>query len=304
MIPSLYTALITPFNDRGIDYDGFLSNIQDQIKGQVKGIVLFGTTGEAPTINSEESIELLKLMKKCTDINWMVGTGSNDTHKVLKNILQAADYGASSTLIVTPYYNRPTQSGIYQHFRYIAEQSPLPIMLYNHPVRTGQHILPDTLKKLMQFSNIIGIKDSYGDLNYIQQVLHLVKTERPDFKVYSGDDVNTLPYYSMGASGLISVAANLIPQTMQRFISNLDKKDFVNALDSHQKLFSLFQGLALESNPTPVKTAMTMCGKPAGLMRLPLCEMERINKQKLYQILNQTTIIHGEIKPQPCEATV
>lgn len=300
MLPALYTALITPLEDNQLNLDGFSKNIQDQLNAGIKGLLVMGTTGETPTLSSAEKEALIKCLFEniSTDVEVMVGTGSNNTTQAIENTLMAEHYKASSALIITPYYNKPTQRGIYEHFLKITENSSTPIILYNHPGRSGQNIEIETLKELMKIPNIIGIKDASGDLNYIQQIAYLVKSNRKDFLIYSGDDFNALAYIALGARGLISVASNLIPRTIYNWLSIMLEPNILASQKYHQLLFPLLQALNLETNPSPIKAAMNYCGKSAGGVRLPLVEMDENNKLILQNVINNTALIHGETQSQ------
>ncbi len=300
MLSNLYTALISPLKNNQLDLDGFSKNIQDQINAGIKGLLVLGTTGETPTLSSIEREALIKCLFEniSTDVEVMIGTGSNNTAQAIENTLLAQHYKASSALIITPYYNKPTQRGIYEHFLKIAENSSIPIILYNHPGRSGQNIEVETLRGLMKIPNIIGIKDASGDLNYIQQLAYLVKTSREDFLIYSGDDFNALAYIALGAHGLISVASNLIPRTIYNWLSIMLEQNALASQKYHELLFPLLQALNLETNPSPIKAAMNYCGKSAGGVRLPLVEMDENNKLILQNVINNAALIHGEAQSQ------
>ncbi|MCH9632573.1 MAG: 4-hydroxy-tetrahydrodipicolinate synthase [Chlamydiae bacterium] len=306
MPTSLFTALITPFKEHGLDLDGFSENLQDQISAKIKGLLVLGSTGETPALSMDEKEALLKCLFNAVspDQEVMVGTSSNNTNQAIENTLMAQHYNASSALIITPYYNKPTQRGIYKHFLKISENTSIPIILYNHPGRTGQNIEIETLKSLMKIPNIIGIKDASGDLGYIQQLAFSVASERNDFLIYSGDDFNALAYIALGACGLISVASNLIPRTIYNWLSIMLEHNFIDAQKYHKILFPFLQALNLETNPSPIKAAMNYCGKSAGELRLPLVEMDKENKLTLQNIINNTALIHGETQPQYHKAPV
>lgn len=305
-IPALFTALITPFLNDQLDLDGFKKNLIEQRKQGVQGLLVLGTTSESPTLSPSEKEMLLKSAAEALDeeSHLMVGVGTNSTKSTIENTHQAEHYGASSALIITPYYNKPSQEGLYHHFKTIASNSSLPIILYNHPGRSGQNIALDTLIELSKIPQIIGIKDASSDLSYIQKMLYFVPKVRPDFQIFCGDDFNALPYFSLGATGLISVASNLIPQTMKLWLEMLLSKDFPAALNQFKQLYALFNALNLEINPTGIKAALDLCGKPAGEPRLPLAPYSLENKEILKETLIQTECIHGEIKSPSYQTSI
>lgn len=302
----LYTALITPFIDEEVNYDGFSRNIQDQINADIKGLLIFGTTGESPTLSLDEKSNLLHTLNthRQPDISLMVGIGTNCTKQTIHLAKHAESLKADCLLAITPYYNKPSQEGIYHHFKYIAENTTLPIVLYNHPGRSGQNIGMETLIKLMTIPNIVGLKDASGSLEYIQKLLYAQKQVRSDFLIYSGDDLNALPFMSLGAHGLISVASNLIPQTILKWVQLMLNHDYNNALKMHSKLYKFFEALCIETNPAPIKAAMNLCGKAAGSLRLPLVDLQEKNQEYLKQIINQTPSVYGEAQPKYSQTAI
>jgi 4-hydroxy-tetrahydrodipicolinate synthase len=265
----LYTALITPFLDGNINLDGFADNLQDQLEANVDGVVVLGTTGETPTLTPEEQ-ELLITTAVDTingEIPVYVGTGTNSTATTLGNTRRAERLGADGVLVIAPYYNKPTQEGIYQHFLTISESSELPIVVYNHPGRTGTNIEPETLFRMADLYSVIGVKDASPSLAHLQAVLH----GRPeDFLVFAGDDATLLPLMAMGGNGLVSVASNVIPMEMRALVDMCADGDFLEARNLFERLYPIFQASAMESNPIPIKAMMDLAGNAAGPCRLPL----------------------------------
>lgn len=304
--PALFTALITPFIDDQVDYQGFEHNLKCQIQSGVEGLLVLGTTAESPTLSVDEKEKLIKkssqlLGKKA---HLMVGIGTNCTKSSIENAHIAEHYGASSALVISPYYNKPSQTGLLNHFKEIANNTSIPIVLYNHPGRSGQNISIETLQELVKIPQIIGIKDASSDLGYLQKMLYFIPKSRSDFKVFCGDDLNAIPYFSLGAQGLISVASNLIPSTMKSWISSLLLHDATRSMEQFKKLYALFSALNLEINPTGIKAALDLCEKPAGAPRLPLVAYSAENREILKQTLIQTEYIHGEIKSPSYQTTI
>lgn len=284
----LYTALVTPFSpDLEVDYAVFRSLIKEQIAAGVHGVVILGTTGESPTILPEERQKLIQIAveeaKKRIPI--IVGTGSYSTKQTVLNNKQAQMLGADMALVVTPYYNKPTSEGLYRHFKEVAEQCDLPMILYNIQGRCAKNIDTPTLKRLALFPNIIGVKEASGSIEQMTEVIHTILEERPDFKIFSGDDALTLPLMALGGHGIISVVSNLAIKQMLALVKAALQGDFATARKHHYALFPLFRGAFLETNPIPIKEAMNLYGKKVGGYRLPLCEMTEENKAKLKKLL-------------------
>ncbi len=268
-----YTALITPFHDGAIDLDGLKKNIEFQIESGITGILPLGTTGETPTLLSSEKEKVLKasLEVAAGKVPVMVGTGHYSTTETCHQTKMAEELGADGALIVTPYYNKPTQSGILKHFEAVTQCTQIPIIVYNIQGRTGVNIETSTLCALAEFPQIVGVKEASGNISQIGDVVDRIRQKRPDFQVYSGDDALTLPAMALGASGVISVASNLYPTEIGELVRAALRGDFEQARQLHYKYLSLFKALFLESNPAPVKYAMKSLGMAAGECRLPLC---------------------------------
>ncbi|MEZ5314612.1 MAG: 4-hydroxy-tetrahydrodipicolinate synthase [Chlamydiales bacterium] len=267
-----YTALITPFNKEGkLDEEGFEKILS--LQASVDGVVVFGTTGETLTLSLQEKHAMF-LQTKRSALPFMAGCGLSSTTQTIDNLGVAADYGAHSALVITPCYNRPTQEGLFQHFKTLAMHSPLPIIIYNIPKRSGVNLNETTLKRLLQFPRITGIKEASGELSQISDIISL-KKDHPEFKVYAGDDLWSLPVMALGGDGVISVASNLVPKIIKDLINTCKKGDFFHAQKMHHELIPLFKALSFETNPIPIKAAMEMVGLPAGPPRLPLTPLDQ-----------------------------
>ena len=284
MFSGCITALVTPFAKSGaVDYKKLLELIDFQIVNGVTGIVLCGTTGESPTVTDDEKDKIFKACVRHNHgrVQLIAGTGTNDTAKTIKQTLMAQKCGVDAALIVTPYYNKPTQQGMFLHFTAVAKKVKLPIILYNVPGRTGVSIVPETVARLAKVKNIVAIKEASGDLKAIARIKQLCK-----ITILSGDDALTYPILCLGGKGVISVASNIVPADVVRMIDLYHDRDYKEAKNLHLKLQPLFKALFIESNPIPVKTAMKMLGMLSRSdMRLPLCAMVKANQAKLRQAL-------------------
>lgn len=293
MFKGLFTALITPFQeDGGLDVSGLRFLIRRQIEAKVEGIVLFGSTGEAQTLSMEEKEKILRIaVEEAKDKTLLIaGTGSSSTEQTIKNTLSAKERGADGALIVTPFYNKPTQEGIYRHFKAVAEQCHFPILVYNSPGRSATHIEVNTLQRLAQLEFIVGIKEASALLPYMMDVLLQVGKENPAFSILSGDDIFAFPLMALGGHGVISVASNLFPAPMKEFIDSLKGGDFQKGQRVHFELLPLLKLLFLETNPIPVKAAMHFLGLPAGECRLPLCPLSSVHAKMLRDFLTHFSL--------------
>jgi 4-hydroxy-tetrahydrodipicolinate synthase len=280
MFKGTYTAVITPFKDDStLDIEGWQQNIQYQIDHNIDGLIILGTTGETPTLTSQEQEILIKESAQ-KDIQTIVGTGSNSTEQTIKNTQRAQDLGADGALVVTPYYNKPTQEGIYLHFKTICDNTDIPIIVYNIKGRCGQNINTSTLQRIADLPNIKAVKEASGD---IVQVMNVIKTI-PHINVLSGDDVLTLPIMALGGHGIVSVASNIIPAQIKNLVETQSK-------ELHYHLLPLLQALFLETNPMPVKAAMNLCNMPAGPCRLPLCNMQDSTHDQLKRVLQNMGLL-------------
>ncbi len=293
IIRGTYTALITPFKNNNVDYDGLRQNIRYQIENKITGVVSLGTTGETPTLSREEQDEIIKVTAEETKgkIQLIVGCGTNDTRETVENVLRAKELGADAALVVTPYYNKPTNEGIFLHYKSIIENVNLPIILYNISCRTGKNMDYALVKRLAGLENIVAIKEASGNMEQITDVIYHIKKEYPNFTVLSGDDALTLPIIALGGDGVISVVSNLMPKNIVTMVNSALNEDFITARKIHYELLPIFRGAFIETNPIPIKEAMTMCNMPAGNLRLPLCELMPENKEKLKSILVQLKLV-------------
>jgi 4-hydroxy-tetrahydrodipicolinate synthase len=280
MFSGVYTALITPFKDGKVDFDAFGKLIENQYKKGVDGIVPCGTTGEAPTLSCKEHEEVVEFCveKSRGKIKVIAGTGSNSTDEAIYFTRVAKRVGCDGALIVSPYYNKPTQKGLYLHFKAIADTVDIPIVLYNIAGRTSVNIEPATIAKLFRdCKNIIGVKEASGSLDQMS----VIKSLAPDIELLSGDDALTLPLLSICGIGVISVLSNIIPAEIVSLVKAFEKGDLKEAGKIHYKLLSLAKLMFIETNPIPVKTAASLLGMCKSDLRLPMCEMEESNKLKL-----------------------
>ena len=280
----LYTALITPFDGAGhLDEEGLRANIQYQLAAQVDGLVLLGTTGEAPTLSAVEKRQVISIAVEEAKgkVPLIVGTGNSDTKQAIANTHLAKELGADIAMVVTPSYNKPPQEGLYNHFRALADVVEFPILLYNHPGRTGQTIALETVQRLAEVPFIIGIKEASTDLQRASTIIGTL----PEFTVLSGNDALTLPLMALGGHGVVSVLANLFPREMKRLTTAALLGDYAEARMIHHSLSSLFAAMELSTNPIPIKAAMTLRGMAAGPCRLPLCALDPQQQETLEQTL-------------------
>ncbi len=289
-----YTALITPFKNDEVDYEGLKQNILFQIGQGIEGIVPLGTTAETPTLSEEEQERIIKLSVETAKgkVKIMVGTGSNSTKHTIEKTLRAKELGADAALIVTPYYNKPTQEGIFLHFKAVSEAVHIPIVVYNIQGRSGVNIETATLERIAKLRGIIGVKEASGNLNQMMDVITKIQTaSNPHFNVLSGDDGITVPLIAMGGRGVVSVVSNLVPGKIVEMVNAALKGDIQSARKMHYELLPLFQTAFIETNPIPIKEAMNLCKMAAGNCRLPLCEMKAENKEKLKRVLQDMKLI-------------
>jgi 4-hydroxy-tetrahydrodipicolinate synthase len=281
MFTGTYTAIVTPFKKGGIDEIALERLIRAQVLGGVDGIVPVGTTGESPTVDYEEHVHIIKLSVKLARgrIKVLAGTGGNSTTEAIYLTEHAEKVGANGSLQVAPYYNKPTQDGLFQHFREVARKTRLPIVLYSIPGRCGVEIGVETVARLQrECRNVIGIKEAGGNPDRVSQLRAIVG---PRFEIMSGDDSLTLSFMAVGAQGVISVASNVIPNHVVRMVKAFAAGRFKEALALHQKYYPLFKDLFIETNPVPVKAALAMLGQIEEEYRLPLVRMSEKNRQQL-----------------------
>lgn len=287
-----FTALITPFLENGeVDYDGFCRLIDFQIENGVAGLVPLGTTGETPTLLVEEEDKLIKLAVQTVAkrVPIIIGTGSNCTHEAVKYTTRAKNLGADYALVVTPYYNKPTDEGVFRHFQAVSEVG-IPIIVYNIAGRTGKNISTDLLERIAALPNIAGVKEASGNINQVMEVVQRIKMNKPNFSVLSGDDALTLPLVAVGSDGVVSVVSNLIPDRVVEMVDTALSGDFKLARELHYKLLPIFKAAFVESNPVPIKAAMNWAGLPAGNLRLPLCSLQTASEPILRAALKASEI--------------
>jgi 4-hydroxy-tetrahydrodipicolinate synthase len=284
MFKGSFVAIVTPFRDGKLDEVALRSLLEFHLNNGTNGIVPCGTTGESPTLSHDEYERVIDITVEMVHgrLPVIAGTGFNATDKTIEATRFAKQAGADAALIVTPYYNRPTPEGIYQHFAAVANAVDIPIIVYNIPGRTGTNILPDTMARLATIETVVGVKESTGSL---QQVQEMIKVCGDKFTVLSGDDWATLPLLSVGGQGVISVTANIAPRQVATVVAEWEKGNVAAARELHYKLWPLHSTLFIETSPTPVKTALGMMGKISPEVRLPLAPMLPHNHTKLEMAL-------------------
>jgi len=273
----LITAMVTPFDENGaIDYEQAKKLACALINSGSDGIVVVGTTEEAPTVTWEEEHRLFREIKSVVGNNGSViaGTGSNSTEEARENTILAQEWGVDACLLVAPYYNKPTQEGLYLHFKTIAESTSLPCIIYNVPARTSISISADTIIRLAEIKNIVGLKEASSDMEQTARVIHGVGKFRDNFMVWSGNDSDTLPMLSLGAYGIVSVASHLVGKQIKTMIESFASGDTSHAAMIHRDLMPLFKSLFIVSNPIPIKYALNHVGFRVGGLRLPLTEAD------------------------------
>jgi len=291
MFTGTYTAIVTPFRNGKIDEPALERLIKAQIKAGVDGVVPVGTTGESPTVSFEEHIRLIEFTVQVAagKIKVLAGTGGNATEEAIYLTRAAEKAGADGSLQVAPYYNKPTQEGLFQHFRAIARATKLPIVLYSIPGRCGVEIGVETVQRLARdCKNIVGIKEAGGNSDRVSQ-LRAALGDR--FVILSGDDSLTLPFMSVGAQGVISVASNVIPREVSQMVKAFAAGKTAAALKLHQKFYPIFKDLFIETNPVPVKTALAMMGQIEEEFRLPLVPMSAKNRETLKATLKACGVL-------------
>ncbi len=294
MFKGALTALVTPFRDGHIDEEALRALIERQIEGGVQGLVPCGTTGESATLTHDEHNRVIDITIEAVAgrLPVIAGTGSNSTEETIGLTRHAEEAGAEAALLITPYYNKPSQAGLFAHFRAVAEAVDLPLILYNVPGRTGLNMLPETVARLSEIDNIVGIKEATGDLAQVSRVIEL---SRDGFCVISGDDFTTLPLLAIGGSGVISVTSNVVPSDVSSMIQAFSSGDTERARALHYKLSPLNRAMFVETNPVPVKTALAMLGLLKEEFRLPLVRLSGDNRDKLLHTLkNYGLAVRGD----------
>jgi len=290
-IKGLFTAIITPFDKKGdLDEEGLRKNIEFQLENKVDGVLPVGTTGESATLSEEEHKRVVEIAIDQVNGRALVlaGTGSNNTAEAIDYTKHARDAGADAALMISPYYNKPTQEGVYQHYKKVAETVDIPIILYTVPSRTMVNIEPETTKRLSEIPNIVGIKDASGNLNQVSKEVLLCGE---NFVVLSGDDSLNLPIISLGGKGAISVVSNIAPREMGDLVREALNGNFERAKKLHYKLYPLSKILFVETNPAPAKAAMNMMGLAAGNPRLPLVPVRKDSEEKIKKVLEELDLL-------------
>lgn len=291
-----YTAMITPmFPDGSIDYEGFKKNVLFQLEQGIDGLLPLGTTGETPTLDETEEEKLIDITMQTvhewnkthdTSVKVIVGAGSNSTRDAVRYVERAKTKGADYALVVTPYYNKPSDEGVFRHFEAVSKVG-IPIVVYNIAGRTGKNISTSLLERISDLPNIAGVKEASGSINQMMEVIEKVQAKHPDFSVMSGDDGITLPLIAAGGNGVISVVTNLCPALMTDMVHKALSGDFAAARKIHYRLQPLFRAAFCDGNPSSIKYAMNVKGIPAGSLRLPLVEAKPEAQETIRRALEQ-----------------
>lgn len=285
-----FTALITPMDKDKVDYDTFISHVKAQIKGKIDGLVPCGTTGESATLTHEEHKKVIEVCIETANkkVPVIAGTGSNSTAETITLTQHAEKAGASAALVISPYYNKPSQQGVYEHYKKISESTSLPIIMYNVPGRTCLDMTPETVARLSELKNIIGIKEATGDIDRASQILEYSKE---NFLLISGDDFITYPMLCLGGHGVISVTSNIMPAEVSKMCEHVFNKNYGKARKLHYMLQSLHRSMFIETNPVPCKTTLALMGQIKEDFRLPLVKMSTANKTALKKVLKSYNLI-------------
>jgi len=290
MYSGCLVAMITPFQNGEIDEPGLRRLVEFHLQNGTDGLVPCGTTGESVSMTEEEQLRVIEIVVETVNkrIPVIAGTGTNSTAKTIKMTKKAQKVGADAALVVTPYYNKPTQQGLYLHFEAIAKETDLPIVMYNVPSRTSVNLLPETVARLAKIPNIVAVKEASGSMDQVSQI---VASCRPDFAVLSGDDSLTLPMLSLGGTGVVSVVGNIAPGPMSEMVRAFRSGNLARARALHYQLFDLCRAMFVETNPIPVKTAAGILGLCSPELRLPMCPLSDANRQKLEQVLKTSPVL-------------
>lgn len=289
-------AMVTPFNSEDeVNQAGMRENINYLIDRGVEGVLAAGTTGESATITHLEQRKMMDILvdEVAGKVKTIAGAGSNSSKESLGLVKYAENAGADAALVITPYYNKPQPHGLYKHYKLLTDSTDIPIIVYNVPSRTGTDIDVETIGKVSQLDNIIGIKEANPDLDKVSQIQKKLEElgNRDDFAVISGNDNLTLPMISLGAKGVISVVANVDPQRMSDMVRYALSGDYVKALELHYELYHLMKVLFIESNPVPAKESLNLMGRPAGPVRMPLGPLKEESKEQLKKVLQDLELI-------------
>ncbi len=290
MFEGVSTALVTPFqSDFSIDEARLREHVERQIAAGVQGLVPVGTTGESPTVTHEENIRIIAITadQAAGRVPVIAGTGSNSTDEAVDMTRRAKDVGASASLQVSPYYNKPSQEGLYRHFSRVADEGGLPVIVYNIPGRTGKNIETETLVRLAAHDMSVGVKEASGS---IPQVMDVIRACPDDFDVLAGDDNLALPIMLLGGDGIVSVASNIIPGEMRRLVDLIQADNITEAQQLHYHLLPLFKAMFIDTNPIPVKYVLSYLGFIDEVYRLPMCELSDDHKRMVEGVLDQLDI--------------
>ncbi len=286
MFAGTYTALVTPFRDGKVDEEAFRALVRAQIQSGIDGIVPCGSTGESATLSHGEhqTVISIAIEEAAGRVRVIAGTGSNNTAEAVTLTKYAAQAGADGVLLIAPYYNKPTQEGLFEHYRAIADAADIPQILYNIPGRSAVNMEAETIARLAVHPNIVAVKEASGSLDHAMDIIALAPA---DFAVISGDDSLTLPLMSIGARGVISVTSNLVPEHMCDMVNAASDGDFSTALSMHRKMLPLFRALFLQTNPVPVKTALAILGRMGDELRLPMTPLRPELRDKLQAAMTE-----------------
>jgi 4-hydroxy-tetrahydrodipicolinate synthase len=288
MFSGAFTALVTPFKNGEVDVEALESLVEFQIEGGINGLVPCGTTGESPTLSEEEDRLVIETVVRVTNgrVPVVAGTGSNNTASAIKYTKMAEEVGADGSLQVAPYYNKPTQEGLFRHYAAIAENTSLPLVLYNIPGRTNVTIAPETIAQLSEIPSIVGVKESTLSMNMVSDIRRLCGEE---FDILSGDDPMTLPLMALGGTGVVSVAANIAPGAVSDMVAAMNSGDLARGRELHYRLLPLIRALSVETNPIPIKAAASLLGLCSDELRLPLVPMSGENLRNLQTVMEGST---------------
>ena len=287
MFEGILTALVTPFRDGGIDDEALAALVERQAAAGVAGVVPCGSTGESATLSHAEHRHVVEVVVEAAAgrIAVVAGTGSNSTQEAIELTQHARQAGADGALLLSPYYNKPTQEGIYLHYAAVARETGFPLVVYNIPGRTASNITPETLSRLAEIENVVGVKEACGD---IDQIAHVIASCPDDFSVLSGDDGLLLPLLAVGGNGCISTTSNVVPESICALYAAWQAGDPARSLALHQQLMPLFDVLFCETNPIPVKAALALMGLVGDEIRLPLTPIGEANRERLGLVLKET----------------
>jgi len=293
MFTGVITALVTPLRGDALDEEALRRLVDEQIASGVDGLVPVGTTGESPTLTNEEHLRVIQLVVEATKkrVPVIAGTGSNSTRETIEMSAAARKVGADGLLLVTPYYNRPGQEHLYRHFKAVVEAVPLPSVLYNVPSRTACDLLPETIVRLAELPQVVGVKEATGSALRASQVLAQLGSKNDQVALLSGDDATAFPLFALGARGVISVVSNVAPKQMSAMWDAAAAGDWKKARELHYRLLPLGEGLFVEANPIPVKTAMAMMGRIADEIRPPLYPLAPQHRDKLRAQLQELGVL-------------